>query len=232
MEPKKLICFSLWGTHEFYNYGALENALIAKDIYPGWICRYYYLENGCDVRIIEQLRKLDNVELIEMKGIDTNNNMFWRFDPAFSEKDVIMISRDTDSRLNQREKVAVDKWLESDKDFHIMRDHPHHTAQIMGGMWGSRNNILFPLKEQYESFVKNGNRGADQDFLKQTVYPHVQNNVMIHASHYRIETNCMDMPKIQIEGNFVGAYVRNASQTFKILGEPVRLLGVRYPYQA
>ena len=90
--------------------------------------------------------------------------MFWRFDPAFSEKDVIMIFRDTDSRLNQREKVAVDKWLESDKDFHILRDHPYHTTQIMGGMWGSRNNILFPLKEQYATFVKNGNRSADQDF--------------------------------------------------------------------
>lgn len=230
-DTKKLICFSLWGTHEFYNYGALENALIAKHVYPGWICRFYYLENGCDMRIINELKKLDNVELIEMKGTDTNNNMFWRFEPAFNEENVIMISRDTDSRLNEREKAAVDEWLNSDKDFHIMRDHQYHTAHILGGMWGSRNNILLPLKNQFDQFIKNGNRGADQDFLQQFVYPFIKNNMIVHASHYRIEENCINMPNIQIDGKFIGAYMRSAPMTFNILKESERLVNVRFAYQ-
>ena len=63
--------------------------------------------------------------------------MFWRFEPAGEEDVDVMISRDTDSRLNLREKFAVEEWLESDKGFHIMRDHPHHGYPVLGGMWGA-----------------------------------------------------------------------------------------------
>ena len=67
--------------------------------------------------------------------------MFWRFLAADHLSDIVL-SRDTDSRLNKREKAAVDEWLNSDKDFHIMRDHPYHATEILGGMWGCRNGIL------------------------------------------------------------------------------------------
>ena len=52
-----------------------------------------------------------------------------------------MISRDADSRLSLREKEAVEKWINSDKDFHIMRDHPHHYYPILGGTWGFKNYV-------------------------------------------------------------------------------------------
>ena len=41
-----------------------------------------------------------------------------------------MLSRDCDSRLNKREKLAVDELLKSDKNFHIMRDHPWHNTEM------------------------------------------------------------------------------------------------------
>ena len=51
-------------------------------------------------------------------------SLFWRFHPA-GETDVdVMISRDTDSRLSAREVAAVQEWLSSAADVHIMRDHP------------------------------------------------------------------------------------------------------------
>lgn len=228
---KKIICFSLWGNHEFYNYGALENALLAREIYPGWICRYYYL-NNCDNRIINELRKLDNVELIEMPGVSSSGNMFWRFEPAFMEDDVIFLSRDTDSRLNIREKLAVDEWLNSDKDFHIMRDHQVHTLTILGGMWGSRNNILKPYRDIYINFCRTDTYGLDQDFLKNYIYPHVLDRCMIHASYNKFEQNCKDFPDSDYK-SFVGAYVLTARMTSKILGEPVdRVLSVLNPNQA
>ena len=227
---KKLICFSLWGNHEFYNYGALENALIAKELYPDWICRYYYLDN-CDKRIIEQLSKLDNVELIKMTGENNNSNMFWRFKPAFMENNIIYLSRDTDSRLNIKEKLAVDEWLESDKDFHIMRDNQHHTTEILGGMWGCRNNILRPFEDIYEKFVRTNQHGLDQQFLKHIIYPNVINNAIVHASHYKIENFCKDFPENNYE-RYVGSYIRTAPQTFKILEEENRLLNVSVPHQA
>ena len=30
-------------------------------------------------------------------------------------------------------------WLDSNLTFHVMRDHPHHRTEILGGMWGGMN---------------------------------------------------------------------------------------------
>ena len=45
----------------------------------------------------------------------------------------ILLSRDLDSRISEREVAAVEEFLASDKQVHIMRDHPARTAPIMGG---------------------------------------------------------------------------------------------------
>ena len=38
---KKIIAFSLYGDSSKYVESAVINAQIVKDIYPGWICRFY-----------------------------------------------------------------------------------------------------------------------------------------------------------------------------------------------
>ena len=53
-----------------------------------------------------------------------------------------MVSRDLDSLLNVREAAAVQEWLESDKAFHFMRDHPAHNIEILGSGWGIRMSPL------------------------------------------------------------------------------------------
>ena len=50
----------------------------------------------------------------------------WRFETIDDPDVEINMSRDTDTRILLREKLAVDEWLASGKTFHIMRDHPHH----------------------------------------------------------------------------------------------------------
>ena len=37
----KVISFSLWGDNTRYTLGALQNASLAKMVYPDWICRFY-----------------------------------------------------------------------------------------------------------------------------------------------------------------------------------------------
>ena len=39
----------------------------------------------------------------------------------------------------QRERDAVNEWLESNKTFHVMRDHPWQGSEILAGMWGGWN---------------------------------------------------------------------------------------------
>ena len=52
----------------------------------------------------------------------------------------LFASRDLDSRFSDREFSAVEDWLRSDKDFHLMRDHIGHGTEILGGMWGVKLN--------------------------------------------------------------------------------------------
>jgi hypothetical protein len=110
--------------------------------------------------------------------------MFWRFECASETNIDVMISRDTDSRLNSRESNAVNQWLKSNKDFHIMRDHPYHNTEILGGMWGVRNGLLSDIKDDIKKYVKGDFWQVDQNFLKEIVYPKVKNNTFVNDEFF------------------------------------------------
>ena len=180
---KKIISFSLWGDSPVYNIGAIRNAELAKEIYPEWICRYYYGTSTLD-STIEKLKTFNNVELINMDVAGDWTGMFWRFYPA-SDNDVdVVIVRDCDSRLNMREKYAVEEWLNSDKGFHIMRDHPAHGTEILGGMWGSKKGTVGDIKKMINDYVKGNFWQVDQNFLKDMIYPIVKNNSFVHDEFF------------------------------------------------
>jgi hypothetical protein len=116
------------------------------------------------------------------------NGMFWRFFAADSYD--IVICRDTDSRLNLRERVAVDEWLSSDKDFHIMRDHPYHNTEILGGTWGCRNGILRGVEEAIQDYNKgsfDNQYQVDQNFLREVVYPLVKDESIVHDEFFELK---------------------------------------------
>ena len=198
---KKVISFSLWGDNPKYTIGAIKNAELIDTIYPGWIGRFY-CGKSVPIDIIEILKTYTNVEVIEMEENGDWSGMFWRF-YACEDSDV-MISRDTDSRLNLREKNAVDEWLNSDKDFHIMRDHPYHNALILGGMWGVRNGILKNIVD----LIKNYNKGdfwqVDQNFLSEQIYPIVVNTSFVHDSYHNINPWSKNFSIERINQEFVG----------------------------
>lgn len=179
---KKIISFSLWGRNPVYVINALVNADLAISIYPGWICRYYCAPT-VPTGIINELSKKPNVEINHMPEDEDWNGMFWRFRAASDKEVSVMLSRDTDSHLGIREREAVDEWLASDKDFHIMRDNRAHGALVLGGMWGARNNILANISDmidKYEFKKTNNRHNIDQEFLWSHVYPLVKDNAFIH----------------------------------------------------
>ena len=118
--------------------------------------------------------------------------MYWRFEASQEEDVDVFLSRDCDSRLSERESKAVNEWILSNKDFHIMRDHPYHTVPILGGMWGSRNGLMrnLNIRKLIEIWRTNEincqisikkSYGDDQDFLGQIVYPLIINNAIEHC---------------------------------------------------
>lgn len=173
---KKIISFSLWGDKPKYCIGAIKNLELAKIFYKDWFVRFY-IGNDVPKNIISILEE-NGAEIIYKNG---NNwtGMFWRFEPA-SENIICMISRDVDSRLSEREFEAVSEWLNSEKEFHIMRDHPFHGVPILGGMWGAKHNCIPDMKEKIKKYTKGNFWQVDQNFLKEIIYPEIKNRSLVH----------------------------------------------------
>ena len=202
---KNIVAYSLWGDHPMYWVGALRNIELVNKFYPGFISRFY-IDKNCRQDLIDTI-KGENVEVILVDSKDSFHGMFWRF-WASEDPDVdIFLSRDCDSRISEREATAVNEWLKSDKDFHIMRDHPYHTVPILGGMWGCRNGILRNIKvtKQIENWGRYSMKGCDQYFLGELIYPYVRNRSMEHSEfNLRYGGEIRQFPTIRHDYEFVG----------------------------
>jgi hypothetical protein len=207
---KKVITFSLWGDNPTYNIGAIKNAEHAKIFYPDFECWFYIHEESVPKETIEKLNSFNNTKIIFKNGdLNIIKPMMWRFE-AIDEDDVeIMMSRDTDTRFLLREQLAVEEWINSNKLFHIMRDHPYHDVHILGGMFGTKKiPQINSWKNIMNTVIQYSNRNYDQQFLSDYIYPVVKNNSKIHASFCKMENNSEDFPIVyDNEFRFIGEYV-------------------------
>ena len=180
----KIISFSLWGQNPKYLTGAIRNAVLAKQIYPDWVCRFY-VGQSVPGQTIMQLENHDNVQVVQREEFGDWRGMFWRFLPASEPSVEVMISRDADSRLSYREKLAVDEWLKSDKKMHIMRDHPHHGYPILGGMWGAKAGAIKNMKNLIDNYAQEDVYGTDYKFFAELIFPNLApNQVMTHDEFF------------------------------------------------
>lgn len=221
---KKIISFSLYGNKPNFQVGAVVNVLEAKRLYPDWKCRFYTTD---DDRICKQLEYL-GAEIVRMDDHWLNQGHYygslWRF-LAVDDAD-ICIFRDADSVVNERELGAVNEWLDSDYQWHIMHDHRHHTSsKIMAGMFGYRHhdecNIPESLAQKSVSFFDfqkkdsmlqlikdwlngsvNTSKSFDQKFLAAVIHPKIKNNCLSHGT-YGKQFPSHDPCRY---GNFVGDY--------------------------
>ena len=132
----KVISYSIFGTNRIY-YRYLKSIIKgAKEIYPGWTIRVFHDENLSEREIcdLECFKNEENGEIFD--NIDFCNihamvyvkwspsyliKTFWRWLPIGDIFVDYILSRDTDSCLVERERDAVDAWLNSKKLFHLMR---------------------------------------------------------------------------------------------------------------
>ncbi len=199
---KKVISFCLWGSNPKYTIGAIRNAQLALEIYSNWEC-WFYVADDVPQDIINQLQSISNTKIINM-GEGNWTAMFWRFSPASNPNVSVMLSRDTDSRLSLREKSAVDEWLLSNKQFHIMRDHPYHGTEILGGMWGVKNPLLQDMEQLINDYVKGDFWQVDQNFLREIIYPKVKDTSLNHDSYFTEYGNTLPFPTNRKPGEFIG----------------------------
>ena len=170
---------SLWGSDELYLQGAICNARLAPRIYPGWTLRIYC---SADVPVVDLLRLL-GVDVRIVPSSPGHAGLFWRFLPAAETELEHVIIRDADSRLNVREKAAVDAWVTSGRPFHVMRDHFHHrNAPMLAGMWGCRGGSIPDMRDRIARFERGAAKRADQRFLRDEIWPLVSDRCLVHSS--------------------------------------------------
>jgi hypothetical protein len=210
---KKIISFSLYGNDPKYYLGAEQNIIEAKEIYPDWICRFYCKKN---VPNLEKLKNNQNIEVILIEDNEIIPPMYSRF-LAIDDEDVeIFISRDCDSIINNKEKAAVDQWINSNKNLHTMHDNDGgHFDEIMGGMWGLKKINNFNIKNKILDFLNEKNKLSfvyrdDQIFLKEYILPIFKESWIDHNStikhRYKSSVNFPDYKKIKY-GTFVGEII-------------------------
>lgn len=159
-----VISFSLWGDDPLYNIGAIKNADLASKIYPGWMC-YYYCNKCVPQKTIDQLKKRNNTKIIWHDELGNTNSAVNRFFAINLPETKRIIFRDTDSRLSEREKIAVNHWIEQDTDIHLMRDHPSHGWFVQAGMFGLKPDKFKNIDNIINFFSFTNTKGEDQNFM-------------------------------------------------------------------
>lgn len=194
---KDVVSFSVWGSNAHYTLGAIENARLARAHYPGWVARFYH-DGSVPSDVLTRLKD-EGADLVAMPAHrETQLGPYWRF---FVSDDLDVrhfLVRDIDSRLGMRERVAVDAWIHSGRDFHIMRDHPLNCELVLGGMWGGRAGLLPNMARQAASWVsvdaqRLNTRYDDQRFLRFVVWPLIRDRSLTHDSSYRF-LDAVDFP--------------------------------------
>jgi len=171
----KIFSMSVFGNDSRYFIGAYKQVELAKKYYSDWEIRIY----------------TDNIKMFDFKDnqikifeiLDNSWGPFWRFYPLFEDENNITIVRDSDDRITKREVLSVQEWLESEKKFHIIKDHEgHFQFPIMAGLFGFKGKFNFDLlqilnkyKHEHKYYL------SDQFFLKDFIYPEIKDSIMIHS---------------------------------------------------
>lgn len=209
---KNIVGYSLWGNLPKYWEGAYRNIEINNKLLPNFISRFY-VEDSCDENLIKKLKSYENVEVVLIDSTKSWAGMFWRFYAASDPEVNVYLSRDTDSRITEREVSAINEWLNSDKNFHIIRDHPYHGVAILGGMWGCRNRVLKNIDELIENWSnhttvkgkwKDEFVAGDQNFLGEVIYPIVYHTAFEHSEFNIKGANPIHTLGKRVDYEFIG----------------------------
>lgn len=210
-----IVSFSLYGTDEMYQLGAIKNAETIPVSLPGWICRFY-VSSEVSESTITKLKEL-GAQIVHRERHNLVDGTFWRFE-AIDDKDAdAVIFRDTDSRISKREAQSIIQWLKSDKKVHIIRDHPYHSSLILAGMWGVKKDTLPPMHKLIDIWKMSRKlrlkgtgdvKGNDQVFLNEMIYHKVVKSAMIHTDTIKYEgEEITDFPCDRENCEFIGQVV-------------------------
>lgn len=215
------LSYSLWGDNPLYNVGSIRNSEQVKEIYPDWQMILYY-DNSVPSETINSLLN-NNVICLDMSNSGIHGS-FWRFLASDIEDAEYVCFRDCDSRLSNREFLAVQDWIESKKTLHVMRDHPAHVIPygisepgILAGMWGIKAKTI-PMTDLVNKFNlgRTLEYGHDQVFSK-TIYQIFLNDRCTHDEFYEKKPFTVKRENGRFVGERIDINENPVTEDYKIL---------------
>lgn len=219
-------CFSfcLYGTNSKYLNGFLQNISLIYKFFPDFGICLWIRKDSCvilsDIIInCKNHNLLDRVFFFEIQNCDHNYLTSYRIFSANHWYPTEIYSRDTDSRVGERDVICIKEFQKSSAIFHIIRDHFWHKSLIMAGTYGIKKiNTqsscvgleipiglnLIKIFEEWYSNNSNLGYGSDEKFLTDKIYQIYKKNMIIHTNivaykdeitypiHHELNTNGTD----------------------------------------
>jgi hypothetical protein len=187
----KAISYALFGSQEnrvencfdFFSYkrSLMINLRMNRLLYPDWEVVVHTDLNDYTLNI---LHEQGLIRLVKCQSAPLCKAMLWRMKPIFEvgihdgKKYTHVLCRDLDSPPTYREVQAVEYWMSTGKSVHAITDSVSHDVPLLGGMigfvpkdftmrtgWNSWDELMGQARSHFE------NKGSDQAFLTQVVYP-------------------------------------------------------------
>jgi hypothetical protein len=170
---KRILTYPLWGSSKLYVEGCIQNISLAYNYYPDFIVRVYCASNCPGLPVLQKMQEDYPLEIVEKSPADTvwgsttnvqehanplHTLMTWRYEAIFDKEVEVWITRDTDSRISERESAAVYEWLQTGLGCHCIFEREVHIQNgPMPGMSGLRtkyfqNNSLEDYLRSYQQF--------------------------------------------------------------------------------
>lgn len=190
------VAFGLWGQDAKYLAGALANAHLVPQVYPGWEMHVWH-DGSVPGECVEALAVMGC--RLHAKDAEIPNMFFQRMLVHDLPGVARYLVRDCDSRVTARERKCVDEWIASGALLHTIHDHPYHKSglSIMGGLFGVFREADQPGFEmrallRASPLAHETKWNSDQIFLDQQVWPRYRHSVMQHGKKLPIPADPED----------------------------------------
>ena len=198
----KVFSFCIYGNERNYYEGLLENIQIIREYFPDF--EIYVYKGTCDPSWV-----FDNCKVIETEREGAINMLFRYLPLTFAD---IGFVRDVDSRIYERDRWCISKFLKSSKNYHIVRDHYYHKEPIMGGIFGWKKPLDIDLDLGATIIYS-----EDMSYLKTHLYPLIKSDALVHTNNHAFYGEHVELIKIPHKNSydFIGNVIWNNKPKFK-----------------
>ena len=191
----KIFSFCIYGNDMKYYLGLRENIRIIREFYPEFrIFIYAGINRNQDFLDSLNSEFSQNLHFINTE-MDGAFNMFFRYLPIILEAAELVIIRDADSEVNERDRWAIDDFLNDSNpqySVQVIRDHFFHKSRITGGLSAfklSQIELLQSLKAEFSQILAeiNDNKhefeyGSDENMLNERIWPIIKDDIIVYSN--------------------------------------------------